>query len=162
MLFQWTREVWRFLDWYIAERDDRSLHTEPEKAPCQSELSRKMEGNSETARIADRRITNQPSLPTPAHEARAGDPGFGTVTYFLVFPALTCRATFNRPCGALILESDAHPDPCGTIISLAPFPGTDVPGYCQSPLHHPSARPAHAARAGEPGTSILSRALQTA
>ena len=70
-----AREVRRFLHWYIAERYNRSLHTEPEKAPCHSELSRGVEGNPETARIADRRIAAQPSLPTPAHEARAGDPG---------------------------------------------------------------------------------------
>src|SRR6478672_8864872 len=95
-----AREVRRFLHWYIAERYNRSLHTEPEKAPCHSELSRGVEGNSETARIADRRIATQPSLPTPAHEARAGDPGFGTATFFVPFPALACRAMLNRPYGA--------------------------------------------------------------
>src|SRR6478672_4277781 len=39
-----AREVRRFLHWYIAERYNRSLHTEPEKAPCHSELSRGVEG----------------------------------------------------------------------------------------------------------------------
>src|SRR5689334_7719109 len=84
-----AREVRRFLDWYIAERYNRPLHTKPEKAPCHSEFSRRVEGNSETARIVDRRIATQPSLPTPAHEARAGDPDFGTATFFVPFPG-TC------------------------------------------------------------------------
>ena len=59
------------------------------------ELSRGVEGNSETARIADRRIATQPSLPTPAHEARAGDPGFGTATFFVPFPG-TCVPGYSQ------------------------------------------------------------------
>jgi len=49
-------EIWRFLDWHIAERCNRSLYTEPEKASCQGKLSRRMEGHHETPRIPGRGV----------------------------------------------------------------------------------------------------------